>query len=126
MNPAVPACYDRAGAAVSGNAGGSGGDGLAGFDSLPVHENSYGNRKRLNGTIRHMKGETMGKAFKTNRSLVMGAITLDIGKRGSKTAIRYNQEGKATLVLTEDEANDLADALDDALDLLDSDPALWS
>lgn len=73
---------------------------------------------------------TRGRRFNSQKTLTVGSVTVEIGKRSSRTAYRItlpngSADGGSVFVVEEDAAADLVDALDDALDCVESDPLLW-
>jgi hypothetical protein len=73
---------------------------------------------------------TRGRRFNSQKTITVGSVTVEIGKRSSRTAFRITlpngtADGGSVFVAEEGTANDLADALDEAIDCADADPLLW-
>lgn len=68
----------------------------------------------------------MSAKFKTKECVTSGEVTLDVGFKAGQIAIRWAAPNGLIMHLSESQANDLADALDTSLDMIESDPLLWS
>ena len=62
--------------------------------------------------------------FRTKHEVATGAATVTIGRRSNAPAFKIEVRG-SVFIIDETEANDLADALDNAITAFESDPLLW-
>jgi hypothetical protein len=63
--------------------------------------------------------------FRSKSTVQSDIVRVEIGSRSNAPAFKVMLPGGMTFILTEAEAYSVADTLDQALDLLESDPLLW-
>lgn len=64
--------------------------------------------------------------FRGLKSVKSGNITVEIGNRGRQPAFKLHiGEAASAFIVTEAEANSIADAFDEAIDTFESDPLFW-
>lgn len=63
--------------------------------------------------------------FRTKSSVTVGDTVVEIGRRANAPAIKIALSEGSTFIIDETTANEVADALDEALDTLESDPLMW-
>lgn len=66
----------------------------------------------------------MSAKFHSKRTIETGGVKVEIGRRSNKPAFKITTSFNAFIV-DDAEANALGDAIDEALDVFDSDPLLW-
>lgn len=69
------------------------------------------------------------KKFIADKTFTSGTVTVEVGHKGSKRLVKISlgeDNGRNVVVYDMDEADTVADLLDDALDYYDEHPEIWS
>lgn len=67
----------------------------------------------------------MAPKFKVSQTVTVDDVNVEIGRRSNRLTFRITTGSGALFLVSEDTANAMADALDEAIDLVESDPLLW-
>lgn len=67
----------------------------------------------------------MAAKFHSKRTVVVDSVTVEIGRKSNAPAFKIHLPNAGAVIVDEAYVNSLADALDDTLDIFESDPLLW-